>query len=361
MAKREVRGQRPWGPELETALLRALGSEMALVNWRHFQGRLRPAALRLTDVAVLGRWISGERTIEMSRPLVLERPWGEVVEVLRHELAHQYVEEVLGVLDEPPHGPTFQRVCAERAIDPRAAGRPEDVEGDSETGRLVEKIRRLLALAGSPNQHEAELAMRRAQELMLKHQLSLQGAERRYVFRQLGTPSRRKSRAEGYIGGLLGEHFFVEVIWSRVYEPLERAAKSVLEVCGTPENVDMAEYVHAYLMRTAEHLWKEARKGRPDLRPGDRSAFMSGVISGFSEKLAGARREQRGQGLVWVGDPGLSTFFQRRHPRTRTVSSSRSKRWAAQAAGRAEGRKVVLHRPLEGGSSGGGPRLLGEG
>jgi hypothetical protein len=359
MAKREPKVRGPLGPELETALLRALRSEMALINWRHFRGRLVPAALRLTDVAVLGRWVPGERTIEMSRSLVLERPWGEVVEVLRHELAHQYVEEVLGIRDEPPHGPTFQRVCRERAIDSRAAGAPDDVEGDPETARLVEKIRRLLALAGSPNQHEAELAMRRAQELMLKHQLSMGSGERRYVFRHLGTPAKRKTRAEGYLGGLLAEHFFVEVIWSRVYDAYEGIEKSVLEVCGTPENVDMAEYVHAYLMQTAEHLWREARRRRPELRPGDRSAFMSGVISGFSEKLHGARSEQRGQGLVWVGDPGLSTYFQRRHPRTRSASASRSTRWAAQAAGRAEGRKVVLHRPLEGGgSSGGGPRLL---
>jgi hypothetical protein len=348
------------GPALEASLLRALLEEAQYANKRYFGGRLLPVALRLTDVHVLGRWISGERTIEMSRPLVLERAWGEVVEVLRHELAHQYVEEVLGVRDEPPHGPTFRRVCDERAIDPRAAGRPAEVEGDTETGRLVGKIRRLLALAGSPNQHEAELAMRRAQELMLKHQLSLDAGERRYVFRHLGTPSRRKSRAESYVGGLLAEHFFVQVIWVRIYDPLEGVEKTVLEVLGTPESVDMAEYVHAFLMQTAERLWREARRaGR--LRGGDRAAFMAGVIGGFAEKLSAARTEQRGQGLVWVRDAGLSAYYRRRHPRTRTAASTRSTRYAAQAAGREEGRKVVLHRPVSSGGAAGGTRLLGKG
>ena len=54
--------------------------------------------------------------------LVTEHPWTVVLEVLRHEMAHQYVDEVLGVHDETAHGPTFQAVCEARAIDGRAAG-----------------------------------------------------------------------------------------------------------------------------------------------------------------------------------------------------------------------------------------------
>lgn len=343
--------------ELETPLLHALRLEVAASNRDLFQGRLKPAALRLTDAGVLGRWIGAERTIELSRALVFERPWGEVVEVLRHELAHQFVHEVLGLSDEPPHGPTFRRVCAERAIDPRAFGQPEVAEADTPTARIIEKVRKLLALAGSQNQHEAELAMRRAQELMLKHQLAGDLADRRYVVRQIGSPRLRKSTAESMIGGLLGKHFFVEVIWTHVYVPRACRTERVLEICGTPENVAMAEYVHAFLMRTTEQLWKEARALRPGLRPGDRSAFMVGVVSGFASKLDGARREQEGAGLVWVGDPALAAFFQKRHPRVRAAGRSSTSRIAAHALGRAEGQKVVLHRPLEG-RAGGGTRLL---
>ncbi len=343
--------------ELETPLLHALRVEALLSGRELFQDRLKPAALRLTDAGVLGRWIAAERTIELSRPLVFERPWGEVVEVLRHELAHQFVHEVLGVEHEPPHGPTFRRVCAERAIDPRAFGQPEAGEADSPSARIIEKVRKLLALAGSQNQHEAELAMRRAQELMLKHQLAGDLGERRFVIRQLGTPRLRKNTAESMIGGLLGKHFFVEVIWTHVYVPRTCRSESVLEICGTPENVAMAEYVHAFLMATTERLWKEARALRPGLRPGDRSAFMVGVVSGFMAKLDGARREHAGAGLVWVGDPALAAFFKKRHPRVRAAGRSSTSRFAAHALGRAEGEKVVLHRPLEGSASG-GTRLL---
>lgn len=345
-----------WTAELETALVRALRAEQLDACSGRFRG-LRPAALRLTDAAVLGRWIPRERTIEIQRRFAIERPWCEVVEVLRHELAHQYVHEVLGVRDEPPHGPTFRRVCAERGVDARAAGLPR-APAESKSGRVVEKIRKLLALAGSSNQHEAELAMRRAQELMLKHQLSDEVARGRYVVRQLGTPRRRKSSAEGMIGGLLAKHFFVQAIWARAYMPWAGCDGSVLEICGTEENVAMAEYVHAFLMQTLERLWKEARTSRPELSGRDRSAFMCGVVGGFMAKLEGARTEHEGAGLVWLGDPELERYFQLRYPRIRAARAARTTRIRAHALGREEGKKVVLHRPLEGPSRAGGPKLL---
>jgi hypothetical protein len=350
---------REWTPELETALLRALRAEVAYANRTHFHGRLRAPALRLTDTQVLGRWIASERTIELSRPLVCERPWIEVTDVLRHEMAHQFVEEVLGVLDEPPHGPTFRRVCAERAIDARAAGDPDGAQSDPETARMLEKVRKLLALAGSENQHEAELAMRRAQELMLKHQLALHPDSRRYVSRQLGTPALRKSSAESSVGGLLAAHFFVEVIWLHVHMPHLGRSGRVLEVSGTPETVELAEYVHAFLMRTAVRLFADARARQPGLRGADRSAFMAGVIRGFRDKLDGARCEHTGAGLVWVGDAGLQQYFDARYPRRRTTTRGATSRWAAHQLGRSEGRNVVLHRPIESGGRGGTKLLPG--
>lgn len=345
-----------WTPELEAALLHALQLENLYAGSR-FDG-LRPAALRLTDSEVLGRWIPGERTIELSRRLALERPWNVVVEVLLHELAHQYVDEVLDARDEPPHGPTFRRVCAERGIDARASGHPEATDREPATARVMDKVRKLLALAGSPNQHEAELAMRRAQELMLKHQLAGDVARGRYVFRQLGEPRLRKNLAEGMIGGLLAKHFFVEVIWTSVHMPHVGRSGRVLEICGTEETVAMAEYVHAFLTRTAERLWREARASRPGLRPGDKSAFTSGVVGGFRDKLDGAQREHEGAGLVWVGDPELARFFRLRYPRVRAASRASTTRFAAHALGRQEGQKVVLHRPLEGRERSDGTRLL---
>ncbi|HUR26731.1 MAG TPA: DUF2786 domain-containing protein, partial [Planctomycetota bacterium] len=180
--------------ELEAGLVRELRRTYERTNQRRFAGKLKPAVLVLGETRRrLGQWSRATRRLELSRELVLERPWLEVVSVLEHEMAHQYVEEILGVTTEPAHGPTFQRVCAERGIDGRAAGAPIPSADDVEGERALEKIRKLLALAGSANEHEAEIAMRRAHELMLRHNIeqarnSTTGA---YEVRQLGEPQKR--------------------------------------------------------------------------------------------------------------------------------------------------------------------------
>ena len=56
-------------------------------------------------------------------------------------------------------------------VDARASGVPDAAPADAVEVKVVERIARLLALAESPNRHEAEAAMAAAQRLMLKHNL----------------------------------------------------------------------------------------------------------------------------------------------------------------------------------------------
>jgi len=152
------------GAALEAALMREVASLHATENWLRFGSRLRTPVLALSDTTVrLGAWIRATRTLELSRALVLDRPWVEVVSVLQHEMAHQYVDEVLGVHDEHPHGDTFRQLCAALGIDDRAAGPPALAAGaPAAPDRVLARVRKLLALAASSNQHEAESAMQRA-------------------------------------------------------------------------------------------------------------------------------------------------------------------------------------------------------
>src|ERR1041385_3482269 len=90
--------------ELEAALVRELRKTYERTNQRRFAGTLKPAVLVLADTAKrLGQWSRATRRLELSRTLVLERPWLEVVSVLEHEMAHQFVDEVLGMTGEPAH------------------------------------------------------------------------------------------------------------------------------------------------------------------------------------------------------------------------------------------------------------------
>lgn len=346
--------------ELEASLLRELRLQFTWQNQVRFKSRLVAPVIVLADTTKrLGQWHRGTRTIEMSRALVLARPWPEVISVLEHELAHQFVDEVLQVTGEPPHGPTFQRVCTERGIDARAAGAPEPSAAPvAETERALDRIRKLLALAGSPNQHEAEMAMRKAHELMLRHNIEDARArsEHAYEVRHLGNPAKRSNRVEAEIAGLLAEYFFVRVIQIPVYLPLAGKRGGVYEIAGTRANVEMAEHVYAFLLGTAERLWRDNRTDERVRSGRDRLSYQAGVINGFREKLRAERTELKGTGLVWRGDTGLEEFYHARHPRIEH-RRRRVRIDSAHAAGREAGRTVVLHRPVENGPSG-GTRLL---
>src|SRR3954471_6912877 len=138
---------------LEAALLRQLGETWAEINQNHFRRRLRRPVFGLSDAARLGAWIGARRMLELSRALVLEQPWGVVREVLKHEMAHQFVDEVLGIDDQTAHGPAFEALCRQHGIDASASGLPSAHGSDS---TVLRRIARLLALAASPNVHEAE-------------------------------------------------------------------------------------------------------------------------------------------------------------------------------------------------------------
>lgn len=345
---------------LEAALLRELTNQIAWQNHVRFRGALTHPVLVLSDsTRRLGQWNRATRTLELSRALLLARPWPEVISVLEHELAHQYVDEVLKATGEAAHGPTFQRVCAERGIDARAAGVPIASDAPSpESERALDRIRKLLALAGSPNQHEAEMAMRRAHELMLRHNIEEARAkqERSYEVRLLGDPHKRGTRVEAEIAGLLSESFFVKVIRVPIYLPLAGKSGQVYEIAGTHANVEMAAHVYAFLLATAERLWRENRRDARVRSGRDRMSYQSGVIGGFREKLVAERKELRGTGLVWAGDRTLDAFYHARHPRIEH-RSRRVRIDGAHAAGREAGRTVVLHRPVTTGPTG-GTRLL---
>jgi hypothetical protein len=345
--------------ELEAALVRELCRLYDHRNELHFGGKLKKPVLVLSDTEKrLGQWTQARRTLELSRPLVLTRPWLEVTSVLEHEMAHQYVDEVLRILDEPPHGPTFTRVCIERGIDARAAGALVGASLEARIeDRVIVRIRKLLALAGSENQHEAEVAMKKAHELMLRYNIEQAATAHGYDVIHLGAPSRRANPVELEVMGIISEFFFVEVIRVPVYLPRSGVHAQAFEIMGTRENVAMAEHVYAFLLATADRLWRENRGDRRVRGGRDRLAYQCGVIRGFRDKLVGERRELKGQGLVWVGDGNLDDFFHARYPRV-TRRRRYVRQSGAHAAGREAGRQVVLHRPVSSSGTGGGTRLL---
>jgi hypothetical protein len=286
-----------------------------------------------------------------------------VREVLKHELAHQYVDEVLGIHDETAHGPAFTEVCRARGIDASAAGLPA-AEGGPAPGPtpIVRRIMRLLALGSSANVHEAEAATNEARRLMLLHNIdaAVSVAADGFAFRHVGPVKARSDASARILAGILGRHFFVSVIWVPSYVASSARRGYVLELCGTAANLDVAAYVHGFLTDTAERLWKAHKLDAHITSDRERRGFLAGVMTGVSEKLDAGARQSRAEGLqrelVLKADAARDAFLRQRYPRRATRGASTMRRTDAYEQGREAGRQIDLRRPVP--PSVGGPRLL---
>ncbi len=331
---------------MNSALSRELARWWAEINQNQFEGAMRPPSLFVVETTRrLGCWDRRSRTLHLARRLLDEQPWGEVIEVLRHEMAHQYVDEVLGIRDETAHGPAFQRVCLERAIDSRAAGH---LKPNPAAASVMRKIQGLLALAESDNQNEAKAAMSTAHHLMRKHNIRVLDSEEpdRFGFVQLGMVRRRTPAHEKILAGMLGQHFFVQPIWVQAYMPDRDSRGRVLEVCGRPENLAIAEYVHGFLLETCERLWVQHKQAEGISGNRDRRRFLQGVLMGFHERLGSDATHAEETGLVWSGDARLSGWVGQRYPHLRSGRRTAVQMNGAWAAGRAAGQRVVLRRSV---------------
>ncbi len=346
--------------DLDSALLHELSDTWREINANHFRGKMRPPVLAFSEVGSrLGQWNGATRTLSIDRTLAFEKPWSAVREVLKHEVAHQFVDEVLKIHDQAAHGPAFEDVCRRFGIDARATGLPALTAGGEGGSPVLRRIARLLALAESPNVHEAEAAMKAAHRLMLKHNIEAQvaAASEGYAFVHVGLPRRRVDAAEHVLAGILTRHFFVEAIWVPSYLAKEARSGRVLELCGSLSNLEVASYVHTFLLETAERLWREHKRRHHIDSDKERRRFQTGVMSGFDEKLKAGTKEDRREGLIWIGDPGLESFLHQRYPRRTGGGGIGVRLTAAYEQGREAGRNIVLHKPVRAGETRG--RLLG--
>lgn len=345
---------------LKTAWLRQLKEDWKTANYIYFKNALHLPNLELSDaVRVLGKWKGGySRCLSISRVLIQAYPWEYVLEVLYHEMAHQYVEEVLKISHELPHGETFKRVCLEHGIDPTATGeihswvekRKTHAAVSLENNKILGKINKLLALAQSVNPHEAESAMSKAQTLLLKHNLSLLDVETnpRYIHKQIGKVGRRNP-IQSIISAILCKFFFVEAIWIFGYDPHQNLSGRILEIYGTPENVEIAAYVQDYLLNTSEQLWRTYKEQEKVSGNKHRRTFIYGLLNGVYHKLDGQVVQHGEKGLVWKGDPRLKAFYRRRNPkRVRTASKYSKSSKDIYRSGVTQGKTLIIHKGIHG-------------
>ncbi len=341
---------------LHRAWLKRLRDEWQTLNRDKLQNRLK-LPIFLIDRASkrLGFWDPRQRTLGISEQHIWQHPWLDVVETLKHEMAHQYVSEVAGIHDETSHGQAWKEACRLLDILPQATATPGHAP-ETETDRMLQKVKKLLALAESPNVNEAEAAMAAAHALILRYNLDVAKAVQSvdYAWRRIGLTSAAIGLDWKLVASILSRWFFVECVWVSVYVARNDRMERQLEILGTATNLELAHYAHDFLHAACASLWRvHARAG---LR-GSRREFVAGVMMGFSQKLQTERAVHAGRGLVWLGDPALGGYVKTRYRHLRSMTSTGVRQSEAHQAGVNAGQKLRIHQGMHAKGTGGG--LLG--
>jgi len=345
--------------ELRKVWTRKLSLWWDRYNEEYISSAMRRPLFRVSQgVVELGNWNETRRTLAISELHIKQDPWLSVMETLRHEMAHQYVSEVLNADGEPPHGSAFKEACKRLRCSPRAETKAEALRnppGGEDEGKVLRLLKKLLSLANSPNEHEAQTAVKKARYFLAKYNLDLLelDEERAFETRCLGEVKGRHTAAELWLATILGDFFFVEVIWAQSYDPIRDQIGSVLQIYGTSSNLEMAEYVYSYLSHMLCRLWEDYRASNDVASNRERQRYFAGVLEGFHGKLQEQETFlQETHALVWKGDSKLKAFYRHMNTRVETRYSGGVRVTRAYEDGVQEGRRVTIHKPVSASPSG---------
>lgn len=332
-----------------------------------------PAIIRIAHLD--RQWASWDpvgRLITISYRLIENCDWQEVLNVLKHEIAHQLCAEVFG--GAGGHRSTdFKRACQILDLQKRYQYATLDMTGERWPGPVGEiaderavlaKVRKLLALSRSANEHEAANALAKAKLLIDRHQLAdaAELAEEGVIFQTIRLENRRVTIWQKKIVAILSRYFYVRLVQTAIYDQFRQDQVTIFEIFGRPGTVEVAIHCFHFLSERLATLWRQKAATLPERGVRIRNSYMYGILQGVEEVLRqqvaqpvrpsavfgqspatpdGRQADQ----LLKVADDAVSQRVQQRYPRL----SSRTSRIALQPEiyheGIASGRNLSL-RPV---------------
>jgi predicted SprT family Zn-dependent metalloprotease len=227
----------------------------------------------------------------------------QLKQIIRHELAH-YMTFILHGPSLQPHGEEFKEFCKSMNWGKEvseATCELHELNKDDEVNQsdLFRKIQKLMALSSSSNPHEAEAAMLKSQELLVKHQL-----EGKYFFEEEGEKvvlqriflQKQRTAKMVAIAKIL-ETFFVSTVFRSSNQG------SCLEILGSFLHVQIAEYVANTLDSQFDFLWEKIKKEHHLKGITAKNSFFLGIAKGYAQKVNALKRsysEETSQALMVV-------------------------------------------------------------
>lgn len=169
---------------------------------------------------------------------------------------------------------------------------------------IVEKIKKLLALSESSNEHEAKLAMLKAQELLAKHKLSLKEVKEFKVYNsaikeKISVISFTKAKWKAHLARLIADNF-------GCYYYFKTYHTNIITFFGREEDIAVCNIVLEYAIDCINSNVKRLRYLH--IRDGYSTKglendYALGFISGLNKKFEEQKKANQEWGLVLVKDP----------------------------------------------------------
>jgi hypothetical protein len=302
-----------------------------------FDVHLRKPVFEISETgSSLGSWTPDTRILAISQQLIVNYPWYITQQVLKHEMAHQLCSEFF-FSKKPGHGEDFRRACDLLGVLPEFRGHksisPELLEtlvvehsASKESRKFLQRVEKLFALGSSANEHEAELAVKKANELIEKYHLGqlLDDQSSAFTVRIINQKRKRIFSYQKYICTILQDFFYVQVLLSAIYDPLDNESHRTIEIFGTRENVAIAEYCYFFVENQLKLLWKANRNQFGKKQRANRNSYFIGMVLGYHETLKKQRRMRQQKSnqttaklgeLILAEDQRLQQFVAMRSPK----------------------------------------------
>jgi hypothetical protein len=333
--------------------------------------RLRKPSFQITKHhSYWARWHERSSLIEVSEKLITEYSWDIVIQVLKHEMAHQYVSEI--TKSKEAHGSEFKNACELLGVlesFKRSGGSlPEDITSqiarpeNEKNRKLMFKAKKLLSLAQSENEHEATLAMKKVHEIYFKYNISeFDDCENNYDYELIYFHKKRVAATQSLIASILTEYYFVKCVFSETFDPKLIGRFKTLEILGRSENIKIARYVFSFLNERVDSLWKNYTKEVAASNSQKRS-YQIGLLNGLYEKLDLQKKDliylntnsSEEKQLVPVSKQlqkstqELNSYSKTRFPKVRWSSNSNAKvNSDSYSQGLRDGNKINIYKGIE--------------
>ena len=352
--------------EFEDLCVAQLHKEHEIICWRYKLPLYAPVIHVHKSHNILGRWDSQYRTISLSAKIFHEYSWDTVLNIFKHEIAHQICSEMFH--EDARHCEQFHKAC--ELIDvPPAYRRPflnyeefktvhEDNGRNDQWDNLIVKIKKLYSLAGSSNEYESLAALAKAKQLIDKYHIShvvLEEAET-IVYKQIILHKKKIASYQQKIAALLSRYFYVHIIQTRQYNQHEGCMNPVFEVFGRPGNVEFALHCFQFLEERVRTLWQNKSHALVSKTVRFRNSFMLGILAGVEEQLIKQENEKKKQQwaknseqsqhryLLQTVDKALHNRIKKRYPHLQRKKTGRQFVYTdVFSAGKKEGSQIQLH------------------